>query len=41
MEDRQRPHIHEEEVRGLDINIKEIESNKHGKRMDSLELVKL
>jgi hypothetical protein len=39
MEDGQRPDIHEEEVRGLNINIEEIESNEHRKRMESLELV--
>jgi hypothetical protein len=39
MEDGQGPYIHEEEVRGLNINIEEIESNGHRKRMESLELV--
>jgi hypothetical protein len=38
MEDRQRLDIHEE-VRGLNINIEEAESNEHRKRMGLLELV--
>jgi hypothetical protein len=39
MEDGRRPNIYEEEIIGLNINIEEIESNEHRKRMESLELV--
>jgi len=40
MEDRQRPDVHDEEVRGLNINIEDAKYNKHKKRMETLELVK-
>jgi hypothetical protein len=39
MEHGQRPKIHEEEIRGLNISIEEIESNERRKRMKSLEPV--
>ena len=40
MEYRQGPYIHQEQVRHINMNIEETNSNGHRKRMESLEPVK-